>query len=722
MVIRIQPAVSDPDAARALVTLLSQLPDSEPLPPAVDSGQLLDTLARRAEEAPAELPEVVLVHELIGPVPALELIGRVALRFPAVGVVLLTQDTSPRLYSAAMDAGARGVAALPLAYDEVEARVGAAAAWARGVRRHLGGGFDDGWGPAGPGPGGEAGTVVTVAGAKGGVGTTLTAVQLALAARASGRETALVDLDLQAGDVASFLDVRFRRSVADLAGITDLSPRVLQDAVYAHETGLGLLLAPAEGERGEEVDERAARQLVAALRARYEVVVVDCGTQMNAGNTAAIETADTALLVTTPDVVAVRGATRMVRLWDRLQIRTAEETVIVVNRTSRHTEIQPRLIARITGTPVARTTVPAHFKELQSALDAGRLQDLDAKGSVRQALWRLAGELGLVAGAEPEAGSGARARRGVARRRGRGPSGEAGKGTARRGALAAQPERQALPRGTSPSSPAAGSAPATGPAPSAGGSSPPGAGPYRPSAPGAYPDTGHASGPYPDPADPSRPYPGATDASGAHPDVAHAPGPYPDPTDASGPYPDPRDAPGPYPDAPRTPGPYPDGTTYVAGPDAAAGGAAGTGAFAVRPERDANGSPRRRFPPHGGEGGDRGALSVEFAGMAPVVLLTLVLLWQCVLIGYTFSLAGNSADEAARAATAAAAYGDAQGACESAARAHLPAKWREDARISCTRGGTVWKADVDLRTPLLFPGAAGLPFTVGGEAGAAVEG
>ncbi|MFF8283557.1 TadE/TadG family type IV pilus assembly protein [Streptomyces albus] len=152
------------------------------------------------------------------------------------------------------------------------------------------------------------------------------------------------------------------------------------------------------------------------------------------------------------------------------------------------------------------------------------------------------------------------------------------------------------------------------------------------------------------------------------------------------------------------------------------GGAAGTGAFAVRPERDANGSPRRRFPPRGGEGGDRGALSVEFAGMAPVVLLTLVLLWQCVLIGYTFSLAGNSADEAARAATAAAAYGDAQGACESAARAHLPAKWRADARISCTRGGTVWKADVDLRTPLLLPGAAGLPFTVGGEAGAAVEG
>ena len=73
----------------------------------------------------------------------------------------------------------------------------------------------------------------------------------------------------------------------------------------------------------------------------------------------------------------------MVRMWDRLQIRKAEETVTLVNRTSRHSEIQPSLIARITGTPVARSTVPANFKELQSAVDAGRMQDLDSQG-IRQ--------------------------------------------------------------------------------------------------------------------------------------------------------------------------------------------------------------------------------------------------------------------------------------------------------------------------------------------------
>jgi pilus assembly protein CpaE len=261
-------------------------------------------------------------------------------------------------------------------------------------------------------------TVLPVA--AGGVGATVTAVHLALAAQASGRSTALVDLDLQTGDIASYLDVQFRRSVVDLAGITDITPRVLADAVFRHDTGVSLLLAPAEGERGEEVTDRAARHLVSALRSRYEVVVIDCGAQLGGAGATAVEMADRALLVTTPDVVAVRGAKRAVRLWDRLQIRKAEETTIVVNRHSRHTEIQPPLIQKITGTGVAATAIPAGYKELQAAVDAGRLHELDHKGAVKQALWTLAGELGLVKSVEGHrAGGRGRGDRGAVRFRGR---------------------------------------------------------------------------------------------------------------------------------------------------------------------------------------------------------------------------------------------------------------------------------------------------------------
>ncbi|MFF7075468.1 AAA family ATPase [Streptomyces lavendulae] len=397
MTTRILPAAGDPDAARAIVALLSQLPDAEPAAPVPDSTTLLDTLFRLAADSLDELPEVVLVHERIGPVPALELIREVALRFPAVGVVLISSDAGPALFSAAMDSGARGLIGLPLAYEELAARVQAAAQWSAGVRRHLGRGPEA---PAGPG-----GRVVTVTGAKGGVGATFSAVQFALAAAAAGRRTALVDLDLQAGDVGSYLDVQFRRSIADLAGIQDISPRVLQDAVYEDRTGLALLLAPAEGERGEEVDERAARHVIGALRARYELVVIDCGSQVTGANATAVELADLAVMVTTPDVVAVRAAKRTVRMWERLQVRKAEDTTMVVNRWSRHTEIQPSLIEKITKTRPTRTPVPAAFKELQAVVDAGRVQDLDNRSTVKQALWTLAGELGLLAAPEAPAGS-----------------------------------------------------------------------------------------------------------------------------------------------------------------------------------------------------------------------------------------------------------------------------------------------------------------------------
>ncbi|WP_217197270.1 AAA family ATPase [Streptomyces buecherae] len=583
MTIRILPTVGDADLARSLGGLLSQLPGVEPFPALGDSTALLDTLAQLAAAAVDELPEVVLVHEHIGPVPALELVREVALRFPAVGVVLVTADAGPALYSAAMDAGARGICALPPSYDELAARTQSAAQWALGVRRHLGGGGE----ALAAGPGGR---LVTVAGAKGGVGTTLTAVHLALAARAAGRGVVLVDMDLQSGDVASYLDVQFRRSIADLAQISDITARVLQEAVFQHPSGLGLLLAPGDGERGEEVTDLVARQAMTALRSRYDLVIVDCGTQMTSANSAAIELADSALLVTTPDVVAVRAAKRMARLWDRLQIRKAEETTTVVNRHTRGGEIQPSLVERATGTRAARTTVPAAFKELQPAIDSGRMQDLDAKSTIKQALWTLAGELGLT-GTPADAG---------AAQRGRGSHADRSPTGLRR--------RRALPGG---------------------GQSGPGDG-----------GAGRA--------------PGGQD--GGH-------------------------------------------------------GAAGTGPEALTQV------PTSRFRKRGG--GDRGQVTVEFLGMVPVILIVLAVLWQCALIGYTYSLAGNSADRGARAAAARDTGG--AGACQEAALRDLPDAWRESAAVACPTSGGLVRATVRIKVPVLFPGAGDFPWTVTGTAGAAAE-
>lgn len=115
---------------------------------------------------------------------------------------------------------------------------------------------------------------------------------------------------------------------------------------------------------------------------------------------------------------------------------------------------------------------------------------------------------------------------------------------------------------------------------------------------------------------------------------------------------------------------------------------------------------------------DSGQVTIEFLGMTPLILLTLVLVWQFVLVGYTFTLAGNAADEAVRAATAA-PPGERQGACQQAGLDKLPDAW--DGTVTCGWGGGYVTADVELRVPVLFPGAIGFPFTVEGHAGAVEE-
>lgn len=115
-------------------------------------------------------------------------------------------------------------------------------------------------------------------------------------------------------------------------------------------------------------------------------------------------------------------------------------------------------------------------------------------------------------------------------------------------------------------------------------------------------------------------------------------------------------------------------------------------------------------------------MTLEFAGMFPLLLVVMSILWQCVLYGYTYSLAGNAADEAARAATAAYALDPTvyAGACEDAGGENLPGAWN-GAFIRCDPDGGVMKATVRAQVPLFFPGFD-VNWKVIGEAGAALEG
>ncbi|WP_405449194.1 TadE/TadG family type IV pilus assembly protein [Streptomyces erythrochromogenes] len=106
-------------------------------------------------------------------------------------------------------------------------------------------------------------------------------------------------------------------------------------------------------------------------------------------------------------------------------------------------------------------------------------------------------------------------------------------------------------------------------------------------------------------------------------------------------------------------------------------------------------------------------MAIEFVGTVPLILLLVAAVWECVLIGYAFSLAGNAADEAARAG---AVGGTA--VCEAAAGRHVGGAWAMSAQ--CTESGDIIRATVRLNLPLLHPGIdIGVP--IEGQAGSPKE-
>lgn len=122
----------------------------------------------------------------------------------------------------------------------------------------------------------DAGTLVCVLGSKGGVGKTLAATNLGAALAQRGRRTALLDLDLQFGDVALALGLTPDATLFDLAvSGGGLDATKLDDFMLRHSSGLRVLAAPARPDHAASVTAGIIADVYTLLRAEYEFVIVD---------------------------------------------------------------------------------------------------------------------------------------------------------------------------------------------------------------------------------------------------------------------------------------------------------------------------------------------------------------------------------------------------------------------------------------------------------------
>jgi len=180
----------------------------------------------------------------------------------------------------------------------------------------------------------SAGQLIAVYTAKGGLGATSIAVNVAqsCAARSRGTRVALVDCVFTGGDVRLFLDLRPSYDVEHLiTKLDDVDRPMLDSLLTPGPAGVSVLPASEDALFAESVDAATAVAILERLREHFDVTVADCEHHLSERTLAILDSADRILLVTQANVPALRSAQRTLALFARLGY-SESKVCVVVNR------------------------------------------------------------------------------------------------------------------------------------------------------------------------------------------------------------------------------------------------------------------------------------------------------------------------------------------------------------------------------------------------------
>lgn len=171
--------------------------------------------------------------------------------------------------------------------------------------------------------------VVVLYSPKGGVGTSTLAINLAIAIQREYGEVVLMDGNLQFGDIAVNLNLKTKRTMIDVIHEGQLDLELLPEIVLPHSSGLKVLLAPPRPELAEIVTPEMVVDIVKGLRQHFKLVIVDTSHMLNDHILGVLEAASQVLLVTIPELTAVKGAKQFIELTQDLELNIPRLNVLI---------------------------------------------------------------------------------------------------------------------------------------------------------------------------------------------------------------------------------------------------------------------------------------------------------------------------------------------------------------------------------------------------------
>jgi pilus assembly protein CpaE len=264
---------------------------------------------------------------------ALELIGTAARQRGDRPVVALYSGSPNGFLERAFEAGADDLITLPQSSSQLAFAFEKALARRRGSTSTAS----------------DRGRLVTVLGPKGGTGKTLTSCNVAVALALAGSSAAIVDLDLQFGDVGLALGLKPERTIYDLvvAG-GSLDGDKVDSFLADHPSGARALLAPLRPDQAAAVTVSFLREVFEILRSRYEVVVVDTPPAFTPEVIAAVDNSSELCVVGMLDALSLKDT--KIGLETLAQMGYASDGLtLVLNRADTNVGISEQDVERLLG-------------------------------------------------------------------------------------------------------------------------------------------------------------------------------------------------------------------------------------------------------------------------------------------------------------------------------------------------------------------------------------
>ncbi len=339
-----------PETRDHLARLLGFEKDIEVVGAAASGAEALEMAAKL-------LPDVVLMDINMPEMDGITTTELLTARVPTASVVMMSVQGEADYLRRSMLAGAREFLVKPFSSDELTASIRQVYAREREKLGRMAVHADP---RAAAAVEREPGRVVALFSPKGGVGRTTIATNLAVAAAAEpGRSVALVDGSFQFGDVGVLLNLNPKNksiadAVPDLDGAADAE--AIESFLITHSTGTKVLLAPPSPEMAELVTPAAIRRILELLRARHDLVVVDCAAAFSDTTLTVLDAADTILTVLTLEITSIKNMRLFLEVADQLGY-PPDKIELVLNRSDSALGIRVADVEHSIGRKVDHTVV-----------------------------------------------------------------------------------------------------------------------------------------------------------------------------------------------------------------------------------------------------------------------------------------------------------------------------------------------------------------------------